>query len=136
MASLWKVGTFILMKMNIDRHLDSLVREYSAICMGLYCLLLLEKPPNLKVKMSKKVTSFKLMIVSWNKLKSLFAHLKQINNNNNVFLGFYLIKSQWFISNLSNGDMSSLLETYNSVWTYRATCNWSLYQDLLFLMVE
>lgn len=114
MASLWKVGTFILMKINIDRHLDSLVRKYNAICMGLYCLLLLEKPPSLKVKMSEKVTSFKLMIVSSNKLKSLFAHLKQII--------IIICSLDFILSNLSDLYPTFLMVIWVHYWKHTIPC--------------
>ena len=67
-----------------------------------------------------------VLIVSWNKLKSLFVHLRQTITIIICSLDFYFIKSQWFITSLSKSGMSSLLETYNSQWTNSSTCNWSL----------
>lgn len=59
-----KGGYFHIHVKKIARHLDSLIREHTDIYMDLYSLQLLGKPPSLKakVKMSKNVTSFKLMI--------------------------------------------------------------------------
>lgn len=134
------MGAFILMQINFDRHLDSLVRELNIICIGLCCLLLLEKLQSLKVKinMSKKVTSFKLMIYFTMCLETnrshYIAHLRQI---------IIICSLDFIVANLNDlypiflmVICSSLLGTYNSEWTYRAICNWSLYQDLIFLMVE
>ena len=112
MASLWKMGTFILMKINVDRPLDSLVREYNAICMGLYCLLLLEKASKFRGKNEQKVTSFKLMTVSWNKLKSLFAHLKQI------IIIIIICSLDFILSNLSDLYPTFLMVIWVHYWKH------------------
>lgn len=128
------------MQTNYSRYLDSVVRN-NTTCRGLCCLLPLEKLQSLrvKIKMSKKGNFFKRDLFSLamcleTDQNHCITHLRQII----IMCSLDFIKSN--LSDLYSPFLivmwRSLLKAYNSEWSYRAICNWYLYQDLIFLMVE